>query len=254
MSSFLKLDHIEEFGLDDPRRTLAHKQIILSKPFLKRLYVEWYTRIKEELPVNAQKIVELGSGGGFMKDVIENVITSDVLELPDNDMMLNGLDMSFEDNSIDAFVMVDVFHHVPDSEKFLAEMYRTLKPGGRIIMSEPCNSIWGRFIYQNFHHETFNPKGGWTIPGSGPMSDANGALPYIVFERDQAIFKSKFPGFEILKNRKHTPLRYLLSGGVSMKQLVPNASFKIISGIENLLSPFRQWFSMFQLIVIEKKK
>ena len=137
MIGFLKLKNIEDYGLDDPRRTLAHKQIILDKPFLKRLYVEWYNNIKKQLPANAKKVVELGSGGGFLKDIIPGVITSDVLELPDNDMVLDGLNMPFEDNSIDAFVMVDVFHHVPDSARFLSEMQRTLKPGGRIIMSEP---------------------------------------------------------------------------------------------------------------------
>lgn len=253
MIGFLKLKHIEEYGLDDPRRTLAHKQIILQKPFLKRLYIEWYNHIRQNLPQGAVKVVELGSGGGFLKEIIPGVITSDVLELPDNDMVLDGLNMPFEDNSIDAFVMVDVFHHVPDSARFLSEMRRTLKPGGRIIMSEPCNSLWGRFIYKNFHHETFNPAGDWTIPGSGPMSDANGALPYIVFERDYDQFKNIYPELTLLQNRKHTPLRYLLSGGVSMRQLVPNFMFGALTFIETLLSPLKTWFSMFQLIVIEKK-
>jgi hypothetical protein len=30
------------FDLDDPRATLAHRDIILQKPFLKRLYQDWY--------------------------------------------------------------------------------------------------------------------------------------------------------------------------------------------------------------------
>ncbi len=254
MIGFLKLKGVEEYGLDDPKRTLLHKEIILNKPFLKRLYTEWYKNLEAHLPLNAKTIVELGSGGGFLKDVIKGVTTSDILPLPDNDMVLVGLNMPFEDNSVDAFIMVDVFHHVPDSKLFLEEMQRTLKPGGRIIMSEPCNSLWGRIIYQNFHHETFNPKGDWKIPGSGPMSDANGALPYIVFERDKSIFKTTFPALNIIKNKKHTPLRYLISGGVSMVQLVPNWSFGFFKAIEKILTPFSSWFSMFQLVVIEKKK
>lgn len=254
MIGFLKLKGVEEYGLDDPKRTLLHKEIILNKPFLKRLYTEWYKNLEAHLPLNAKTTVELGSGGGFLKDVIKGVTTSDILPLPDNDMVLDGLNMPFEDNSVDAFIMVDVFHHVPDSKLFLEEMQRTLKPGGRIIMSEPCNSLWGRIIYQNFHHETFNPKGDWKIPGSGPMSDANGALPYIVFERDKSIFKTTFPALNIIKNKKHTPLRYLISGGVSMVQLVPNWSFGFFKAIEKILTPFSSWFSMFQLVVIEKKK
>ena len=51
---------------------------------------------------------------------------------------------------------------------------------------------------KNFHHETFNPEGDWKIPGTGPMSDANGALPFIVFERDKEKFENK--SFEIIFN------------------------------------------------------
>lgn len=254
MIGFLRLKEVDNYGLDDPRRTELHKQIILGKPFLKKLYTLWYNQLAAFIPANAEKVVELGSGGGFLKDVVGNVITSDVLPLEGNDMVVDGLNMPFANDEVDAFIMVDVFHHVPDSKRFLEEMNRCLKPGGRIIMSEPCNSAWGRFIYTRFHHETFNPEGDWTIPGTGPMSDANGALPYIVFERDKDVFTRHFPELQILVNQKHTPLRYLLSGGVSMKSLVPSFSFGFFTFAEKILSPFSGWFSMFQRIVIEKKK
>ena len=250
---FLRLEGIDEYGLDDPLRTVKHREIILSKPFLKRLYLEWYTTIKNHIKdVPAGKLVELGSGGGFLKEVIPDVVTSDILPIPGNDMVFDALAMPFEDESISAFLMVDVFHHVPDSKQFLSEMYRTLKVGGKIVMNEPWNSFWGRFIYKNFHHETFNPQGDWKIPSSGPMSDANGALPYIVFLRDIERFKQEFPGFEIQVLKRHTPLRYLLSGGVSMKALVPAFSYGLLSGFEKLVSPFSKSFSMFVTIVVKK--
>jgi len=250
---FLRLKGIDEYGLDDPLRTVKHREIILSKPFLKRLYTEWYTTIKNNLTnIPSGKLIELGSGGGFLKQIIPEVITSDILPIPGNDMVFDGLDMPFDNESVSAFIMVDVFHHVPDSKKFLDEMYRTLKPGGKIIMNEPWNSNWGRFIYKNFHHETFNPHGDWTIPSSGPMSDANGALPYIVFERDREKFKTEYPGFEIQLIKKHTPLRYLVSGGVSMKQLVPNFSYGLLTLFEKMISPLSNYFSMFVTIIIKK--
>ncbi len=255
MLKSLRLQGIDTYDLDDPRRTLHHRDIILAKPFLKKLYLEWYSRFKLECePFKNETLIELGSGGGFLKEVIPNVKTSDILELPENDLTFDALNMPFDDQSIAAFLMVDVFHHVPDSHKFLSEMSRTLKPGGKIIMNEPWNSLWGRLIYKNFHHETFNPKGNWTIPSTGPMSDANGALPWIVFHRDLKKFKTEFPDLSITFLKPHTPLRYLLSGGVSMKSLVPQGSFKLISGIEKLLSPCSKWFSMFVTIIIEKKK
>ena len=251
--SFLKLKEVEQFDLDDPKRTLLHREIILKKPFLRKLYIEWYqpfVNASQKLPKG--KIVELGSGGGFLKDILPQIITSDILPLEINDMTFSALDMPFENESLAGIFMIDVFHHIPDSELFLQEASRTLKKGGKIIMSEPCNSIWGRLIYQNFHHEPFNPDGDWKIPSSGPMSDANGALPWIVFERDRKKFNKLFPNLRINRIQYHTPLRYLLSGGVSMKQLVPNWSFGFFTLFEKALSPIARYFSMFVEIEIEK--
>lgn len=252
--NFLRLDHVDEFGLDDPRRTILHKEIILQKPFLKRIYIDWYSTIKKWCAdVPSGEIIELGSGGGFLKEVFPEVTTSDILELPENDLTFNALNMPFEDNSIAAFVMVDVFHHVPDSKKFLEEMQRCLKPGGKIVMSEPCTTWYSKLIFKNFHHEPFNEKGDWTIPGSGPMSDANGALPYIVFERDKIVFDRTFPQLKLQNIQQHTPLRYLLSGGVSMKQLVPNFTYRIFTAIDKFLSRLGVGLSLFQFIVIRKE-
>ena len=254
MLSFLRLKDIDRYDLDDPRRTLHHKEIIDQKPFLKKLYIEWYTEIKNRCKgIPEGKIIELGSGGGFMKEVYPEITTSDILELEDNDLTFNALDMPFEDNSISAFVMVDVFHHVPDSEKFLSEMQRCLKPGGKIVMSEPCVSTWAKFIFTRFHHEPFNVKGDWTIPGSGPMSDANGALPWIVFERDYQRFSTSFTQLELIEIKHHTPLRYLLSGGVSMIQLVPSWSFAFLKGLERFFQIFNRRFALFQFIEVKKK-
>ena len=144
-------------------------------------------------------LVELGSGGGFFKEFVPKLICSDILDLPGNDMCFSALNMPFEDNSVSAIFMIDTFHHIPDSEKLLEEASRVLKKGGKIMMIEPANSCWGRFIYKNFHHEPFDPAGDWSFPLSGPMSGANGALPWIVFERDQKRFRNDFSGFEMSK-------------------------------------------------------
>ena len=253
MIEFLKIKGLEKYDLDDPKATIQHKEIIQEKPFLKKLYQEWYNVFVDStksLPLG--KIIELGSGGGFLKELIPSVITSDILTLPNCDMQFSALDMPFEEASVSAIFMVDVFHHIPDSEKFLSEVQRILKPGGKMIMIEPANSAWGRFIYQNFHHEPFDPTKGWTIPDTGPMTGANGALPWIVFERDRNKFNDLFPRLSVELFQYHTPLRYLLSGGVSIKALVPECSFTFFSYLEKLLSPFARQFSMFLTIKVVK--
>ena len=44
------------YSLDDPRTTLHHRDVILSKPFLKKLYVEWYNQFKTSIEEIQTKI------------------------------------------------------------------------------------------------------------------------------------------------------------------------------------------------------
>lgn len=240
--------------LDAPERTAEHAQIIAAKPFLNNLYKSWYQILFDEIAhLPKKKIVELGSGGGFLKSLAPEVITSDFLDLPQNDMCFSALEMPFTDHSLDGIFMIDTFHHLPDAGLFLTEAFRTLKPGGKLIMVEPANSRWGRFIYQHFHHEPFIPESGWTIQPSGPLSGANGALPWIVFERDRKLFLERYPDLTITKIKYHTPFIYLISGGVSYRQLVPNFSYRFFKFVDGLASTLSSNFSMFMTIVVEKK-
>jgi len=241
------------FDLDSPERTIAHQKIIKEKYFLRKLYEEWYTVFTSSISaLPSGKMIELGSGGGFLKEFIPSVLCTDILELPSNDLTFSALEMPFADNEISAIFMIDTFHHIPDSKLFLAEVNRVLKKGGMLIMIEPANSMWGRFIYKNFHHEPFEPTGNWKIPPSGPMSGANGALPWIVFERDFGEFKRSFPLLRLEKIKYHTPFMYLISGGVSFKQVFPNFSYAIFRWIDKLLPSVNRQISMFMTITVRK--
>lgn len=244
-----------DLPLDSPERTLLHKEIILRKIFLRKLYTKWYSHMVRELEgLPEGLLVELGSGGGFFKEFVPRVICSDILDLPGNDMTFSALAMPFEDKSVSGIFMVDTFHHIPDSETFLSEARRVLKKDGVIMMTEPASSWWGRYIYRKFHHEPFDPAGDWKFPLSGPMSGANGALPWIVFERDKSIFADKFPTLEIQGISYHTPLLYLLSGGVSFRQFVPGFSYGFFNLLDRMLSGISSGLSMFVTIKIRKKQ
>lgn len=120
-------------------------------------------------------------------------------------------------------------------------------------MIEPANSLWGRWIYQNFHHEPFLPEGDWTIPLSGPLSGANGALPWIVFQRDRRILEESFPELSVKTIKYHTPFTYLVSGGVSFRQLLPDISYSFIKLVDQWSSKITSQLSMFMTIIVEKK-
>ena len=239
--------------LDDPAVTLLHAEIVKRKPFLRRLYIDFYKQFGKAVSEPEKKVlVELGSGGGFIKEVIGNVITSDILELPNVDKVFSASDMPFEEKSIDAFFMFDVLHHLTDSRAFFKEAIRCLKVSGKIAMIEPANTLWSRFIYRNFHHELFDTQAKWGLDKAGPLSQGNGAIPWIIFSRDRKIFEAQFPSLKIVGMRNHTPLRYLLSGGLTLRQLVPSFTYSLIKAIGYTLSPINNWLGMFQTIELEK--
>jgi hypothetical protein len=120
-------------------------------------------------------------------------------------------------------------------------------------MIEPWVSPWSSLIYSRLHHEPFSPTAKeWGFPPGGPLSSANGAQPWIVFERDRNQFEKEFPEWQIQKIQPMMPFRYLLSGGVSMRPLMPGWSFGIWKRTESLLTPWMKSWAMFALIVLRR--
>jgi SAM-dependent methyltransferase len=213
----------EGVDLDDPNTTLLHAEILKQKVFLRRLYTEYYQSFHDtlEAPDDAT-VVELGSGGGFIKEIIPNAITSDIQRIPGLDQCFGAENMPFETASVDLICMINTLHHIPDTEAMFRECQRCLKPGGSVMMIEPANTLFSRVIYGKFHHEEFDTKAGWTLPEGGPLSTSNQALPWILFKRDRARFEEQFPQLSLEQLRLHTPLRYILSGGFTMRQMLPD--------------------------------
>ncbi len=238
--------------LDDPKTTALRREIIKSKPFLKKIYDEWYATLAHDLPAGEGRVLELGSGAGYLREFVPDVITSEVFTCAGIDVVLDGQRMALPDDSLRAIVMTDVFHHLPNVRLFFGEATRTVREGGVVAMIEPWVSRWSRLIYTKLHHEPFRPEAQqWEFPPSGPLSGANGALPYIVFERDRAIFEREFPQWRIEKVEPFMPLRYLLSGGVSMRSLAPGFSYGAIRAMESLTGGAG---AMFAHIVVRKRR
>ena len=139
-------------------------------------------------------------------------------------------------------------------KNFFSECYRALKFDGQILFIELANTWFSRIIYKNFHHEDFDENSGWHLKkNGGRLSNANQAIPYIIFERDLKIFKEKFNGFSLIKKYKFKPIHYVLSGGFSYEPIFNNKLFlKIIRIIEFILSPFNNFLGLFMFIKIKK--
>lgn len=208
--------------LDDPATTELRRQIIQSKPFLKAIYDEWYSLLAAQLADIDGPVLELGSGAGYLHRFVENVITSEVFFCSGVALVANAQELPIATCSLRAIAFTDVLHHIPNARDFFREAIRCLRPGGKIVMIEPWVSRWSHFVYTHFHHELFAVDAKeWTFPSHGPLSGANGALPWIVFQRDRRAFELEFPELKIEVIRPLMPFRYLLSGGVSMRTLMP---------------------------------
>jgi len=236
-------------SVDDPRTTLLRRSIIRDKAFLSALYSEWYRRVVNALP-SKDNVLELGSGAGFLHDFLPGLITSEVFETPGVGLVADACKLPLPDNSLDAIVMTDVFHHIPNVSRFLSEATRCVRLRGKIVMIEPWRTTWSEWVYTHLHSEPFSPNGGWEIPGKGPLSGANGALPWIVFQRDRVMFEARYPQWRILKIEPIMPVAYLLSGGVSMRSLMPGWMYRPIRVLEKLFGQ-KRW-AMFALIELER--
>ncbi len=226
--------------LDDPRTSVLRKRIIASKPFLKAIYDEWYSLLASELPAGEGPTLEIGSGAGHCAQFIPGLITSEIVRCPSVRIVLDARQLPFGAGSLRAIVMTNVLHHIPNVGRFFEEASRCLRSGGKVLMIEPWVTPWSKFIYTRFHHEPFDPNAAdWSFTTSGPLSSANGALPWIIFVRDREKFEPHFPELRIEQIRPFMPFRYMVSGGVGMRSLMPGFMHGAWLGVERALKS--QW-------------
>jgi len=242
-----------DLEIDAPETTGLRWRIVREKPFLKQIYQEWYASLAAALPDDEPEgpVLELGAGGGFLKEFVPGLITSEVFHVTNVDAVIDGRFLPFPTATLRSIVMTDVFHHLPQPRAFLAEAARCVRPGGVIAMIEPWVTSWSRLVYSRLHHEPFQPDvRHWEFPQSGPLSGANSALPWIVFKRDRVQFEQKFPEWRIRDIQPCMPFRYLVSGGVSMRSLMPGWTFGFWRFLERLLRPWMGSLAMFSRIVL----
>lgn len=241
--------------IDSPERFSDIRQIILSKPGLKKWYEEIYQTYKDCLNNCPSEglAIELGSGAGFAKDFIPELTTTDIIPYPGIDKVVDATKMDFADVSLRAIFLMNVLHHIPNAMAFFKEAERCLKKNGKILIIDQYPGLLAKPILKYAHHEPFDENTeSWQFPSSGPLSGANGALAWIIFFRDQAVFEEKFPTLKIEKISRHTPLRYWLTGGLKKWSLLPGILFPLFTFLDHLLAKLFPNLASFMTIEITK--
>ena len=195
---------VGQLDIDSAGAVTVHHRIILENPLLRRYYASMYRYFQEkEKTVEDLNFssLEIGCGGGFIKEYLPGVITSDVVAADWVDRVEDASSLNFGPNSLKAIYANGVLHHIKDPVGCLSEIERVLAPGGVFVCNEPSSTRLGYFMNRHFHHEaTDRDVCEWNagIPDqSGRLSGANMALPYIIFRRDAALFAKRFPNLKI---------------------------------------------------------
>ncbi len=184
------------------------------------------------------------------------VITSDIIESEGIDRIENATSLSFPDNSLKAIYANAVLHHIEDPGKCMEEVQRVLVTGGKFVCNEPSSNFLGYFMNRYFHDEYTNKFAKrWEVvvtKNQGRLTDANMALPYIMFKRDVNLFRERFKNLKIVSIIYHDFLRYTLSGGLTYRPFIPRSLYGAIDFIERFSAPLMPILGNNMLVTIQK--
>ncbi|MEI7950035.1 MAG: hypothetical protein WCI66_07360 [Gammaproteobacteria bacterium] len=75
---------------------------------------------------------------------------------------------------------------------------------------------------------------------------------HIYFERDRELFDTLYPRLQIRSITYHSPLTYIVSGGVARSAMLPGFMYGLVRAVEGLLSPFARQLGLFCTIELQK--
>jgi SAM-dependent methyltransferase len=247
----------------DRAATLRNRARLSANKNLLFWYRELYRDQFKDFPNPATlSILEVGSGTSPLKEFLPNVITSDVLELDYLDLVFDCHDIdklnSIKDESLDVITLTNVLHHLKSPIAFLNRAANKLKPGGKVIATEPFFSLLSTLIFKYLHHEAVDLR--ISEPElenlRGPLASANIALPWLIFYQRRDWLESLNENYDVgsLSVRPFSALSYIMSGGISRKFPIPGVLYRLIFPTDMALSRHLPWLcaSFFTLVMTRR--
>jgi SAM-dependent methyltransferase len=241
---------VESKEAKDRAATLRNRARLGANKNLLFWYRELYRDQFNDLPDPASlSILEIGSGTSPLKQLYSNVITSDLLDLDYLDLVfdcheIDKLD-AIKDNSLDVITLTNVLHHLKSPIAFLNSAAAKLKPGGKVIATEPFFSVLSTVIFKYLHHEPvdFRISEPELENVQEPLASANIALPWLIFFRRRDWLQRLNENFDTAGRsiRSFTALSYMITGGISHKLPVPRFLYRALFPVDLAFSRCFPW-------------
>jgi len=239
--------------MDQPSWISTHIQRWGQKPQLRYFYEQEIFRRIAAFSNPKGVLVEIGCGPGFLKSAIPNMICTDIENGPTVDCLVDATQLPFKNNSVDAFIGVDVLHHFDQPGGFFKMASRSLKPGGRIIFVEPWAGSFGHLFYRFVHHEDCvrveTPFGPAFTGDKSPM-DGNAMIARQCLVESETQLRSY--GFKTMHRSFFGCFSYLLTGGFQPWS-VPKQVIALLLKIEKLIpQPLMRIIGVRMMVVLER--
>jgi len=259
LMKWLQEPSVANLSMDSPERFQAHREVLERKRMIREVFTEFhhlFRALDQSKLAGSGRVIELGAGVFPVRESFPEVIATDVVPAPHLDRTLDAGALDLPAASVHAFYLQNAFHHFPHPSRFFSELERTLIPGGGCIMIEPAAGALASLLYPRlFASEGYDKQAvAWETPHNGPMSGANQALSHLVFERDLARFERQHPALEIVhRDVLNNWLRYLLSGGLNFRSLMPAISIPLLRLAESCLRPARAALGLHRVLVLRRR-
>src|SRR5215470_1835619 len=136
-----------------------------------------FQRWIENLPASGLAVLDVGGRlqpyRPLLGTRVASYISVDLRPTPLVNIIANGQSLPLRDNSFDLVICTQVLQYANDPPALLQEIYRVIRPGGRLFLSVPSAQIvdsgeecWRflphalRQMLPNFHHVEIVPEGG----------------------------------------------------------------------------------------------
>ena len=247
----------------DRAATLRNRARLSVNKNLLFWYRELYRDQFKDFPNPAAlSILEIGSGTSPLKQFLSNVVTSDVLDLDYLDLVfdcheIDTLD-AIKDGSLDVITLTNVLHHLKSPIAFLNRAAAKLKPGGKVIATEPFFSVVSTIIFKYLHHEPVDLRVSEPELSQvhGPLASANIALPWLVFFQNREWLQRLNNSYEVenFSTRPFSALSYMVTGGISRRLPFPHFLYRLFFPVDLFFSyRFSGWCAAFFTVTLTRR-